>query len=645
MKQKKKKVLIFVLVLLVSLIRQVCPVMAAGDVVINETNFPDANFRAYVRGFDKNGNNMLDASEANVVEEIRCSERNIASLKGVEHFSNLKRLYCDNNQIQSLDTGQNSYLEVLNCEYNQLTYLDVSRNSWLKTLYCYRNKLTYLDVSRNSWLETLYCYRNKLTSLDLSQNVRLVYLNCSNNQLTALDLSHNPNLSESFTSCEQQVSPVSLYGEWDSGIYTFHLSDILGTNIVNITGISPVTGSDCFDYETGTLKYEENDCAPAIFYYYDVRSPTLRNVTMRVDVTLNYPMVHFGIDGGNGTITADRIYEVAAGDIVTLTISPNSGYELDQLVVQTFYGEQVPVSGKRFTMPADAVYVFASFKPVEPIRIAVFRTGSKPGYSAGETVALAARAEGGKAPYRYQFYVVRSNGAKVILRNYSYTNIFNWIPLTPDTYRVGVNAKDANGKIANQESNVSVTKPLRIAVFRTGYQSSYSPGETVALAARAEDGRAPYRYQFYVIRSNGSRVTLRDYSYTNIFNWKPVTPDTYRVGVNAKDASGTIVNQVKTVTVTKPLKVAVFRAGNKTTYPAGETVALAARGEGGTAPYQYQFYVYRSNGTKVVLKNYSGVNVFNWKPTTPDTYRVCVAIKDAKGKVVTQALYVTVKPK
>ncbi|MDI9498897.1 MAG: hypothetical protein QM270_10510, partial [Bacillota bacterium] len=186
-------------------------------------------------------------------------------------------------------------------------------------------------------------------------------------------------------------------------------------------------------------------------------------------------------------------------------------------------------------------------------RIAVFRTGTRTSYTVGETVALAARAENGTTPYYYQFYVIRSNGTRVILRDYALSNTYNWNPVTPDTYQVGVNVRDASGEIINQEKTVTVKLPeeeqLRIAVFRAGTKSTYTVGETVALAARAEGGKTPYQYQFYVIRSNGARVILRDYALSNTFNWKPRTPDTYQVGVNVKDAAGTIVYQEKTVTV------------------------------------------------------------------------------------------------
>ncbi|MDI9468650.1 MAG: hypothetical protein QM296_00405 [Bacillota bacterium] len=652
MKRKKEKAGFFVLLLLLSLIWQGHPVLAFGeDVVINEANFPDANFRTYIRGFDSNGNAVLESAELQVVDKITCRSSGIRSLKGIEHFYALEELYCDNNLLESLDISHNALLDTVHCENNQLQSLDCSNILWLETLYCYDNQLSSLNLDGADWLKTLMCYNNQIEALDLSRTTRLEHLNCSNNCLVALDLSHNEKLTGYFTSCADQHCPVALYGDWDRGIYTFELSDILGPNISKVTSIWPVSGSTRYDASTGTLRYEENECELEIVYTYDVDSPTLSGLTMPVTVTLVYPLVHFTVDGGNGTITADKIYDAAAGEQVTLTVSPNPGYELEQLVVQTFDGEQVPVSGNRFSMPGEAVYVFASFKPVEPLHIVVFRTGNKTSYTAGETVALAARAEDGMPPYRYQFYVIRSNGSRIILRNYASSNIFNWVPVTPDTYRVGVNVKDASGKIVNQEKSVTVISstadPPRIAVFRTGNKTNYSPGESVALAARAESGRGPYQYQFYVVRSNGSTVILRNFAYNNTFSWKPVSPDTYKIGVQVKDANGRTVKQEKNVTVSasKPLRVAVFRAGSRTTYTVGETVALAARGEGGQAPYRYQFYVYRSNGNKVILRNYSYSNIFNWKPASPDSYRVCVAIQDARGKVITKALYVTVKAK
>lgn len=89
MNQKKGKALLVVLMLLISLIAQVSPAMALGDVVINEANFPDANFREFVKKYDKNNDGVLQQSERDDVDSIDCSEQEIADLAGVEHFTEL----------------------------------------------------------------------------------------------------------------------------------------------------------------------------------------------------------------------------------------------------------------------------------------------------------------------------------------------------------------------------------------------------------------------------------------------------------------------------------------------------------------------------------------------------------------------------
>lgn len=61
------------------------PVLAAeGDVAINATNFPDANFRDYVKKFDKNGDNVFSRDELSGVWSIDCTNMQLTSLKGIE---------------------------------------------------------------------------------------------------------------------------------------------------------------------------------------------------------------------------------------------------------------------------------------------------------------------------------------------------------------------------------------------------------------------------------------------------------------------------------------------------------------------------------------------------------------------------------
>ena len=166
------------------------------DVSINETNFPDANFRTVVKEYDIDKDENLSRAEIEAVKEIKCYHKDIRSLTGIEYFTALQTLKCYSNQLTSLDISGNTALKSLDCAKNQLTTLDVSQNTALEYLICASNKLTALNVSGNATLKFLNCESNELTALDVNRNTALNTLNCLNNRLTSLNVSLNLNLQD-----------------------------------------------------------------------------------------------------------------------------------------------------------------------------------------------------------------------------------------------------------------------------------------------------------------------------------------------------------------------------------------------------------------------------------------------------------------
>ena len=193
------------------------PVRAWADVKINATNFPDENFRRWVKENAAGGKNILTDAQIAVVEEMDLSFGEISSLKGIERFTALKDLACWSNNLAELDMSRNVALEILRCNGNELTRLNLPKNAVLNGLYCDQNELAMLDlsglpdlyalscryngiktldVSHNPALAELDCWGNEITSLDLSKNVALTKLNCLENPIKKLDLSKNRELSE-----------------------------------------------------------------------------------------------------------------------------------------------------------------------------------------------------------------------------------------------------------------------------------------------------------------------------------------------------------------------------------------------------------------------------------------------------------------
>ena len=135
---------------------------------IDATNFPDANFRQLVHDLqENNGDDYLSYDEISSIEILSASGYGIKDLKGVEHFRELKRLYCSGNQLTTLNLSGNTKLQALQCNHNQLTTLRLSACANLTSLECSYNQLTTLDVSQNSRLNSIYCTFNQIKGLGM----------------------------------------------------------------------------------------------------------------------------------------------------------------------------------------------------------------------------------------------------------------------------------------------------------------------------------------------------------------------------------------------------------------------------------------------------------------------------------------------
>ncbi len=155
-------------------------------VEINNTNFPDQDFRKYVEdNIDTGKDGKLSQAERDAVREININKKNCTDLTGIAYFANLRKLYCKDNKLKELNLENNKHLKELKCSYNQLTTLDVSHNVWLDTLECDNNGMEKLNLG-DSQLEGLFCPDNNLTELDVSKNKYLQRLNCQNNKLRRL---------------------------------------------------------------------------------------------------------------------------------------------------------------------------------------------------------------------------------------------------------------------------------------------------------------------------------------------------------------------------------------------------------------------------------------------------------------------------
>lgn len=170
---------------------------ASGNWAIDEQNFPDENFRAYVlENWDEDGDETLSKKEVGKAEKMDVSGLGIASLEGVACFQKLKKLDCSGNLLTELDLTGMERLQQLRCQDNRLAELNVSGCRELEALYCSKNQLTTLNLDDHSELTTLLCRDNRLEGLNLAGCPKLEFLLCAGNALAFLDVGANEALTE-----------------------------------------------------------------------------------------------------------------------------------------------------------------------------------------------------------------------------------------------------------------------------------------------------------------------------------------------------------------------------------------------------------------------------------------------------------------
>jgi hypothetical protein len=153
---------------------------------------PDPNFKAVLLyKYDFNHDNQIQNSEIDTVKTLNVPSMSISDLTGIEAFTSLINLWCQFNQITSINITQNTQLKHLACSSNFLSTVNTSMNPDLYFFDAPSNNLTSLDFSANPALRTLICSQNNLTSLDLSMNPALMDVDAGGNHITSINISNS----------------------------------------------------------------------------------------------------------------------------------------------------------------------------------------------------------------------------------------------------------------------------------------------------------------------------------------------------------------------------------------------------------------------------------------------------------------------
>lgn len=269
-------------------------------------NIPDANFlAALVANPDINtdGDGAIQVSEAAAFAgTLDVSNQSISDLMGIEAFTGITALYCNYNQITSLDASactnlqnlqcrgnqlinlnipSNNVLDYLDCSDNQIPALNVSANTGLTQLYCSNNKIASLNVSNCGQLVNLSCGQNKIiNTIDLSNNLLLIGLACYTNQLTTLNVSNNP-LLQTLDCSQNQISTLVLSS--NAQLVSLACSDNLLTDLI-VSSNPLLTSLTCGFNPLSNLDLTQN---PALSYL-EFSNTSIPDIDLHANANLTF---------------------------------------------------------------------------------------------------------------------------------------------------------------------------------------------------------------------------------------------------------------------------------------------------------------------------------------------------------------------
>ncbi len=276
--------------------------------ILNSTNFPDANFRAWMlRAYPKGYITQSDVDSRNT---IYCNGNSISNLKGIEYFNKLVYLYCYDNNLTLLPSTLPSTLNTLECYNNKLIYLptlpanlmylraannaftnilisgggklltlNLDNNKSMTKLDCSKTGVTNISISGCTALTSLICYKNDIATLPTLPST-LQSLDCSDNRITSL-----PSLPSTLTYLDCDNNQITSLPTLPSGIETIYAQNNKFTSVNTL---------DCTKLKALDLRYNTSLTSVGVSRNYALTSlylsgcPALTSLSMQSLSSFNF---------------------------------------------------------------------------------------------------------------------------------------------------------------------------------------------------------------------------------------------------------------------------------------------------------------------------------------------------------------------
>jgi len=397
-----------------------------------------------------------------------------------------------------------------------------------------------------------------------------------------------------------------------------------GSNVITITALDAAGNSGT---DTLTVTYNAADTTnPAV----TITGPTSVNThaTSATPLTLSgtasdnvgVTQVTWANDrGGSGTATGTTSWSAtgvalqSGANVITITARDAAGNTATDVLTVTYTPADTTAPSLSIAQPTSAS-TFATTNTTVDV------SGSSSD-AVGVTQVTWANSRGG-------------NGMANGTTNWS----ANGVALQSGSNVITITARDAAGNASNRTLTVTYTAPLALTNLAANRTAPQPVGTPITFTATATNGTAPYSYKWWVF-DGAAWTILQNWSASNTYTWTPITANSgFRVAVWVRSAGSTADsydNAASNGSMAFPVNAATQLTLTSITptvpapQPVGTSITFTATATGGTAPYQFKWFVF--DGKRwITMTDWSMSNTWTWRPTSSSSKtRIAVWVRNA----------------
>ncbi|MGD0781406.1 MAG: hypothetical protein ABSA30_00960 [Candidatus Aminicenantales bacterium] len=283
-----------------------------------------------------------------------------------------------------------------------------------------------------------------------------------------------------------------------------------------------------------------------------------------------------------------------------------------------------------------------------PLEISALTPSPSLPQNTGTPITWTATVSGGTAPYQYRFYLYSaSTNSWSLAQDYGPANNWTWTPTQAGQYAVQTWVRNA-GSTTNYDAwkgsgyfNITGSSILNVTALNPSPAPPQGTGTTITWTALTAGGTSPLQFRFYLYSAATNAWTMiRDYAASNTWSWTPTQAGQYAVQVWVRNAGSTTnydawkgSGYFNITAASTPLTVTSLKASPAPPQSAGTTITWTAAATGGTAPLQYQYWLYSGvTGTWTMARDYSTSASWSWTPTQAAQYAIQVWVRNAGSK-------------